>query len=101
MISAALRERGHATRPRPADQGPGLPRPQAGVDAAVDARGRAGEGEPRLSAAGALEACDKTEVLARGSSGSTGRTTAWVAVHAGTPEQRATTHGTASPRRRR
>ena len=94
MIPAALRERDHATRPRPADQGPGLPQPQARADAAIDARGRAGKGEPRSSAAGALEASNTTGALARGASDSTGRTTAWVAVHAGAPEQRATTQGT-------
>ena len=81
----------------PLGQGQGPPPPQAGVDAAFDARGLAGgagEGEPRPAAASASEVSDKTEVLARGSSASPGRATAWVAVHAGTPEQRATAPGT-------
>ena len=96
MIPAALRERDHATDPGPPGQGPGLPPPQAGVDAAVDARRlawSAGEVEPRPSSASASEALARTEVLACGSSASTGRTTAWVAVHAKPAERRPTTHG--------
>ena len=97
MIPAARRERDLATGPRAAGQGQGPPRPQAGVDAEFDAQGLAGgagEVEPRFAAASSSEARERTEVLARGSSASPGRTTAWVAVHARSPEQRVTAPGT-------
>jgi hypothetical protein len=96
MIPAALRERDHATGPRTPGEGPGLPPPQAGVDAAVDARGPirdAADAKTRPSAASASQVPDKTEALAGGSPASTGRITAWVALPAGTPERRPT-HGT-------
>ena len=94
MIPAALRDRDQAPRRRPLGQEPRCA--SGGRRCSVRCSrfcSGAVEAETRSSAARASGMSDKTEVLVRGSSASAGRVTAWVAVHAGTPEQRATAHG--------
>jgi MoaA/NifB/PqqE/SkfB family radical SAM enzyme len=97
MISAASRDRDLAENSRLPRQKPGLPPPRQDLPAALDTSGRARDGAQAptpSAAASASKMPDRTEVLGRGPSASTGRTTAWVAFHAATAEQRATTHGT-------
>ena len=98
MIPAARRERDHATGPRPAGQGPGLPPPQAGVDAAFDARGLArgaGEVEPRpvcgqrIGNVGRGQKSWREDRRRRPAAPRRGSR-----VHAATSEQRATSQGT-------